>query len=246
MRPSLLPLIALAATAGISPGQAQWRSNSPKIYPIERTRELVESFAACSAKKNPGLAHQLLVSNDSRDDRYRKLLDPTCLLISAPDERLGGTLKMTSGLFMFALADVLVRRNLREFNPSAIRSAAPLPKREVLLHNREHTQPAQNGVVLVGPSTPRAEQEAIIALVMYGECVVRADPEGAGKLLETRLNSNDELNALKAMMPAYSSCLDQGLQLKQRAQLRGTVAYNYYRLAYAPKLNSNGAVLPRP
>lgn len=74
-------------------------------------------------------------------------------------------------------------------------------------------------------------------LSMVGECAVRADPSGARNLLKARLNSKEEEAAVQALMPAFSSCLPKGVQVRFNiVSLRGTVAVSYYRLAFAPKV----------
>ncbi len=74
-------------------------------------------------------------------------------------------------------------------------------------------------------------------LATIGECAVRANAAGAHALLQARLNSKEELQAMQALMPAFSTCIPNGRKVQfDLTTLRGTVAVNYYRLAFAPPM----------
>ena len=76
----------------------------------------------------------------------------------------------------------------------------------------------------------------IIAAVFsrYGECVARTDPVGSRLWILTPADSDEETSRIKVIMPAFSRCLEPGSTIKfGREQLRGAVALNYSRLAYA-------------
>ena len=80
------------------------------------------------------------------------------------------------------------------------------------------------------------------ALGTVGECAVRANPSGARDLLETKLNSKEERQAVQTLQPAIASCIPAGVQVGfDLTSLRGTVAANYYRLAFAPNLSQSEA-----
>ena len=68
----------------------------------------------------------------------------------------------------------------------------------------------------------------------FGECVVRTDPSGSHALLMTQVVSPEETAALKAVVPAFSSCVPAQRTLSfDKTVIRGAVALNYYRLAKA-------------
>jgi hypothetical protein len=70
----------------------------------------------------------------------------------------------------------------------------------------------------------------------YGECIVRADTAGAKALLLATPDSADEAARFAALGPSLSRCLPEGTTLRfGKVTLRGSVAINYYRLAYAAR-----------
>lgn len=79
-------------------------------------------------------------------------------------------------------------------------------------------------------------------LATIGECAVRANPGGASDLMKARINSKEEMQAVEALVPAFSSCLPKDLKVHfDITTLRGTVAVNYYRLASAPRVAQSEA-----
>jgi hypothetical protein len=77
-------------------------------------------------------------------------------------------------------------------------------------------------------------------LATIGECAVRANPAGAHALLQARLNSKEELQAVQALMPAFSTCIPKGAEVHfDLTTLRGTIAVNYYRLAFASPMEAS-------
>ncbi len=213
----------------------------PDAFPIDKTRDVFAAFAQCAVKKFPELTHEMVLdaSKVAVDKKYRKAADPDCLVQAVNASYSVVQLQMSPTSFRAAVADELVRRDLGGFDPAEIKLAEPLqhptidpadyvPKRSVspeTLANWQHAKERDTG-------------EAWLSTV--GDCAVRANPSGARELLQTKVNSDEELHALLALIPAFSSCIDQGHKVQTvRASLRGAVAVNYYRLAYAPKV-------PRP
>lgn len=101
---------------------------------------------------------------------------------------------------------------------------------EVLVQKKLGTfDPAQ--IATAGPVPPADP------LMQVGECAVRANPLQARNYLKTKVNSKDELQAIKAMTPAIANCIPRGVQFRpDLTTLRGMVSVNYYRLAHAPKV----------
>src|SRR5439155_26670686 len=184
------------------------------------------AFGTCSVRKNPALAREFILSNRnySLDERFRPLVLPECL-----GEALQGTtfgdvqLQFTSPVLWYIIADALVGRDLQRFNPDMLRAGAPLPELTI------DAAKMRNGKGR--PATPSevAQNLAVakndLALVKYGECVVRADPHGSQRLLASKINSKEEGAVLTALLPAFSACLDKGQQLgASRLILRGIIA----------------------
>ncbi len=75
-------------------------------------------------------------------------------------------------------------------------------------------------------------------LFRFGECVVRADAAGSAALLRSEPDSDAESAAFNQLMPAFGSCVEMNRKLTgDKIEMRGTVAYNYYRLASAPRMS---------
>lgn len=251
MKTVLISVLAATAALGIHcPAAAQLEPEAPlgtripkslEDFPVDKTSELVRDFAECAVKKRYPLARELLLSVTEYylPDKYSKIADPHCLgqrLVGSPYG--AAQLRMSTGILRFAIADALVARDLKAYDPGGIASAAPLPP---LVFNPEDLTGISRRSKKEREETA-FKAKAEIELIKYGECVVRANPQGARQLLATAVNSHEEAAALGSMMPAFRGCLNIGQQFKaSRTLLRGTVALNYFRLAYAPKLPTPAA-----
>ena len=215
----------------------------PDDFPIDTSREILRQFAECSAKKYPQLTHEMLmdISKVRVNDRYLKAADPDCLLKATAYQYGTVALQMSPERFRYAVADALVKRNLNSFDPAQIASAPRLPIPTIDPADYVPKPRARkSGFMLKQYEEAKQRDLGAIALSSFGECVVRANTNGSRDLLKTKINSDEELQSLRAMMPSFSACLDRGQQFKtERATLRGAVALNYYRLAYAPRQHSN-------
>jgi hypothetical protein len=85
-------------------------------------------------------------------------------------------------------------------------------------------------------SAARAESLAQAYVFRFGECVVRADVAGSTALLGSDQDSDAENAAFGQLMPAFRSCVEANRTLTgDKIEIRGTIAYNYYRLVSAPR-----------
>ena len=74
----------------------------------------------------------------------------------------------------------------------------------------------------------------------FGECIVRREPVLSRGVIDTAINTDAELSAIKALAPAMSECLAPGETAGfDRETLRGAFAVALYRLSHAA--TSNGA-----
>jgi hypothetical protein len=209
--------------------------------PIDETRVVLAGFAKCNVGKNPALAREFILSSRDYylDERFRSLTLPECLVAAMQGATWGtAQLQLTMPSMRYTIAEVLVNRDLKRFNPDLVRTAAPLaeltvdPAKTMKLAEEHEKTPAEAAKNLAAAQTD-------VALVKYGECVVRADPHGSQRLLSSKINSDEEGAALTALLPAFATCLDEGHQFAgNRLSLRGIVAFNYYRLAYATQVAS--------
>ncbi|HWI75967.1 MAG TPA: hypothetical protein VNS53_02650 [Sphingomicrobium sp.] len=209
-------------------------------------RKSVQIFADCVVKRHLEGARQFVLSGSgSGGSEAAKILDSECIGAATADVGgMGGivTLQAPRNEIRFAVAEALVHRDLRNFDPNEIAKAAPLPQstlNSALYAIKDSAKLSENERQerILQLERARSRDEALVALTNYGECVVRKNPVGARNLLESRVNGPEEGDAFQAMMPAFSACLDKGKDFKSdRNLLRGTIALNYYRLALAPKL----------
>ena len=244
----LTSVLALAAIAIAAPASAQLKPethtgsripDAPQDFPADQTRQILERFAECGAKKFPKLAHEMVLdaAKVTVDQKYLKIADPDCLIWATSYQFGMVQLKLSPESLRSAVASELVKRDLSSFDPKDIEAAAPLAKPS--LDPADYVPKAGSKIRSKQEDYDKAKERdsAAIWLFGFGECAVRADPAGARSLLQTKVNSDQELQALRAMLPAFGSCLDQGHKLgTDRASLRGTIAVNYYRLAFAPKV----------
>jgi len=221
---SIALLLALAA-----PAPAQRSDYSPRD-----TRRAIEEYGRCIVGKQHDLAAAAIarnVDNATLMRNYSQLIDGRCM----PLPPLGSTIKVRfmGDQFRYALADGLVHKDLLR---------APAPAVGVLpqLDHREPTPPPRvdkKGRPLSEAKYAAAlegyrQAQAFAYVSRFGECVVRANPEGARALLGTTADSPEETAAFATLSNALGNCLESGQKIElSKVALRGTIAVNYYRLA---------------
>lgn len=246
-------LIALLAAAAPAAAQIYQRPAAPterseerrlyggesatKLADIER-REVVSKFADCIVRRRHDEVADVVLNNETNTEilqRHRRLIDGGCLKTSG-----GGWLeaRFPGDTLRYALAEALVRADYKNGFPPGITSTAPLFHHEV---NPEWFAPPQGKKLspkqLADRQRRANESVGFAYLTRFGECVVRADPVLAHRLLLTRALSEDETAAFRTLGPKLSGCHEAGGQLKaNKATMRGTIAHNFYRLARAPRV----------
>ena len=229
MKHRLLFLAISAATA--MPSQAA----PDPVYnrPAEEALRVFRKFSECTVQAHPKESAEVVLSNDTSDEimqRHPSIVSPDCL-----DD---GQLEIPSGDYIrYGLAEVLVRQEYSKGLPSDILQAVPLrypafddsaykPKRRT--RPDEAAELAKRWRILVADR----------ALAIYGECVVRANPAGALRVVLSAPGSPDEAAAFSAVHSALSTCLTQGQKVEfGKAMLRGALAVDLYRLAKAPRVS---------
>jgi hypothetical protein len=236
---ALLPASAWLAVASpalaLQPLSSGWMDAD---YSTRETRALTHAYARCVVKRQPAKASQAIAGNVStgailRD--YPMLIRPECL---TRETRQQTRMRFGGDLYRYALADALVNREL---------AAQPAPDLETVPRLDHHDagerpQPVDSKGRKMSKRKLDAALEsykrdvAFAFLSRYGECVVRVDSAGAKALLMTAPDSSEEAAGFAALRPALARCLPEGETLRSgKAALRGSVAINYYRLAYAAR-----------
>jgi hypothetical protein len=232
---------ASAAAAQFSP-EAHVGSRVPQKAEMgtnAQTRDVMRQFAECLVKRQPTVASRFILDRSTlRISRpYEGLLDGNCL-VDATDpfyDTVG--LRMAEDSMRFAIAEALLRREIGNIDPATLVSAEALSM--PILQEKDY-QPEKDRTYsrdeLAEFDSARQRERLILVEYRFGECVVRANPQGSRAYLQTADGSDTEGAALQALMPTLGNCVEKGAQFKlDRRILRGSLAFNYYALAHAPR-----------
>lgn len=211
--------------------------DNAQLVPPKQVRALVAGYGDCIVKREAARASAAIIAGIGSNDmlaRYPQLMQESCV-----PGQLGDLVqvKFTDDQYRYAIADALVRSELAAVPPPVLDEVAPLA------HGGPTAPPTSDdkGRPLTGRALEAAtrsydKQRAAKYLWRYGECVVRGDPAEAKTLLMTAPGSKEENARLSAMGTALGTCLAEGKSLEfGKADLRGTIAVNYYRLAMAAR-----------
>ena len=210
-----------------------------------RDRAMVDVFARCIAAKHHDDAkiyalHQYGDNWQEASRAFFKLRDMEC----APSGAAKSLKKITEGEFKLALADALVRQDLARFDAAMIAGAQPLPNATYVdnLWRKPEDCKACNAKEMEQLADVRQKMAKALAPHLFSECAVRADPSKVHDMLMTEPNSPAELRTFQTLTPVLSQCLAEGEAMTvSRPAMRGFLALNYYRVAYAPRVAAAGA-----
>jgi hypothetical protein len=186
------------------------------------SRAVLDKYAQCLVTLDGPMIRKMVTGdpNSRSFDRWRKNLNALCM-IQGRDPYYTNPDNVT---LRFALAEVIVR-DLR--GGPAVLNVSPVPP-------------------LTHPEGPVAESKGSQPTFAYssrlGECVVRKNPGGAAALLNTGLATEEERAAVEALLPSARTCVpppSERLKIDM-VSLRGTVAFNYLRLAKAAQSTGRG------
>ena len=216
-------------------------------------RVVVRDYAVCTVSKHYKVAKNVIISNNYNHDIIKKnpeLMDGSCALAAGSME-----LRFPNDFFRYALAEALIQRDFSKTGPMNFNDRLPLTQPEIVkvkpvaTDSRSNIQPDLASVshaklaiqkTLADSSVSVSYGDAILS--RYGECVVRQDAVNARLWILTYPDKPEEAVHIQAMMPALQECLPPGKTLEfGKMQLRGTVALNYARLAYAAPQPNLGA-----
>ena len=232
---ALLSLALLAVPAAV-------QAEPDRTLANKEMRIAVRKFADCIIRRRHDEAADVILTDQTNVEivrRHQRLVNGECLV-----EPGGGGLeaRFPGDTLRYALAEALVRKDYATGFPPGIPLAAPLAQREADLDSYapppgKTLKPKQ----LAAFEKRKNDNLAFAFLTRFGECVVRADPTAAHRLLLTAPLSDEEATAFKALAPKLSGCLEEKAQIKaNKATIRGTIAHNFYRLAKAPRLPAPG------
>jgi len=195
-----------------------------RTYSTEETRRLAHNYGQCVVRSHAMLASRAVLGNVDRltlKKQYPLLLDRNCV------DKQNQTLAFPGDFFAYILADALVARELTSAPTPDLSNVPPLERRSVAGF-ADLKRKFGYDAALAAASEGNVYQE----FNDYGECVVRQNPADAKMLLMTNPESAAEVSAFAALQPALSACALQGTTMElTKLLVRGTVAFNYYRLA---------------
>lgn len=215
---------------GHLPSTAMAYAARPANISEQERRQIGYEYAVCIAEKYPALAREFVLTDptrDGKDERFRVLADYKCV----PETlKVDFTyLRMHGDGSVYNLAEALLKRD----KPKIPTDFAAIPylahrqpmkmenyKKSGKLSEKEYAQRVERSI---GEYT----------MSRIGECVVRADPANSMALLDAAIAGDAENRAIQTLLPSVAKCIDNGSIKIRPEQLRGTAAFNLFRLVSA-------------
>lgn len=210
-----------------------------------RLRQVAFDYAKCVVRKSHAKASEAVlatVSDDAIKANFLLLVDSDCLVKSADVGEGGIQFRFPEGTLQGVLADALVNADFSTQGDASFEDRLPLIQPFVPTAEQEAGElaKARNDRKREEIRSKFLNQRVRAWMSIYGECVVRHDPEGTRSWLLTPPDTAEEASRIKALQPAMGDCLREGTIKFTRPTLRGTVAINYYRLAMATRVPGAG------
>jgi hypothetical protein len=224
----LLATTTIPAIAKTSNGTSQTRSISAKYADCVVKKSAPQARAAIAE-----LAGNLIVIK-----KYKRLIDSPCMEQVTVGTSSGG-IAFGGDTFFYTMADALIRKDYSQFGPTDFSAVAMLVHRQKIpsLSAAELEELSKRKQAEVEKDV--AKVNAFSTLSRFGECAVRGNPEVARQLSLTDTGSTEERIKFNILVPTLSKCLEPGTTVKfSPILLRGTIALNYFRLAYASQTAS--------
>ncbi len=175
-------------------------------------RTAMLQFAQCIVSRDKGrVARILQLAVD--DAEYRRLSNR--LFETTDDECLSdGGVSFNSTLFVGALFEALYIRDFKYDGPTAFPASVTTPY-----------------LTLYKPPYSATERQAL-ALEQFGECVARAEPVEARKLLLVMPGTAIEREQFALLAPRFGACVVKGSTVAMsKSIIRGSLAEGMYRLS---------------
>jgi hypothetical protein len=193
---------------------------------VHETRIALQQFARCTVKNRAEAVKKYLLDDVGQQEIAKlreKALDASCLQGEiGPDDV---ELRLSGLSLQGALAEQMMAKQGLLSQPIDISTVAPLdhsPLDAATLHDFD--------------AASRQMIEAEDYLFRFGECVVRSNVNDSLALLKSQPESAEETAAFTRLMPAFGGCVERNRTITgDKIGLRAAIAYNYYRLAEAPR-----------
>jgi hypothetical protein len=213
-----------------------------------QVRHFMAEYGTCIAKREPELASKFVITgvDFKRDsDERRRLWQRECLdheELRNTSRGFRGSVGLKDATYRGAIAEALIKREGDKLNANDFSAVAPLTYEEPWALRTT----TQDGKPIPEERLQR-QRDAIEVKTLanrvarLGECVVRQTPAQSRAILAVPIDTESELQALKAVTPAIQQCIPKGQTVSfDRMSLRGAIAIAYYRLANAAQ--TTGAV----
>jgi hypothetical protein len=240
--------LAIASFLGLTSLAAAAHAEFTRVPGAQQElRDYTEEYSRCMVRFHHADARALILSNTPNDRLERDFgnLYTSKPLASVQEcERLFIRDKVAFQLqpdaFRGALAAALIAKDMPKAEAGNFADRAPLSHWAVntpAVLTVEHGDAAKLGT----KDRAAVEQIGRAWLSRYGECLVRGNARSAHDLILSKPGSAAEASALAQMNPVFAGCLAQGETMTfGKVVLRDAVAVNYYRLAMAAPVSSNG------
>ena len=192
-----------------------------------QTRMILQDFARCNVKGHAADVRKYLLEDvgEAQTAKLReKAVSFSCLNGAIGPDDL--QVRLTGLSLQGALAEQMLKKDGLMSSPLDAATIAPLQHSELSADDLKKL----NGAL-------REEALAQEYVFRFGECVVRADAADSAALINSEPDSAAEGAAFANLMPAFRSCVEVNRTLTgDKIEIRGAIAYNYYRLASAPRV----------
>jgi len=229
-----LALILVLATA--LPASAFARP--VEVLSKEEGRRVLAFMGQCVVKREHDLARAYVLAGGDRqllEGSGKRLVQGECL----PKSSMVSI--MTGDTMLGSLAEALIKADGLSAPASGFVAVAPLTYAELTPVRtidragkplpQERIEAQQRGI---------AKKLLVNTRLKFGECIVRREPALSRAVIDTAIDTDAELTAIKALASAMSECLAPGETAGfDRETLRGAFAVALYRLSHAA--TSNGA-----
>jgi hypothetical protein len=190
----------------------------------QQVREVGQRYATCVIRRAPNEARRFLVVPGKRPPVIGDCLNEAA-------RGMGNEMRFPGAMYRYAMAEALIVRDYTAGLPDGVAAATP-PAREEPETLDEAKLPKGKRGEEVRQRFVRAQGFHVLDTLT--ECVARTNPQGSLALLKTGLGNTGETAAFAALKPAIAGCLPPGQTVNfNRTVLRGSLAFNLYRLAYA-------------
>lgn len=209
-------------------------------FTVKDTRVVAYDYATCIVKRKAQQAREVILANHDNGvimKKYPALMSGDCLVNATRGKTSGSVqMKFNGDFIRYGLADALFAAELAAVPPRALAEVARL-EHAVVDESAYLPEPGKKLNKRRADKLQRARAIATgsAALSRFGECVVRVDSRNSHAMLTAKPSTPEETRAFATLRTAFSTCLSEGSTFTtNRMMMRGTIAINYYRLAFAP------------